>query len=230
MSSSRSRTFSSGVRGRPTPERPSPAKVKLARFRKRASKAAKARCLLGYSWTSGGADSKNILVRKATRGDVLAITGLLSDYMHEIYSAEWRGEPIAIERDGFGVRFQMAAAACGPEIVAFIAWTPSYDLHHSMAGGEVLDLSVAPPHRHRGIAALLIALVCKEVFTASGSFLRGGAVNSVTAIRLYSRFAPAFGNDYTLSGRAFRCLAEFDGTSARELVSTLPKKAWNFEA
>jgi hypothetical protein len=47
----------------------------------------------------------SILVRKATRGDVLGITALLSGYMHEPYSAEWRGEPIAIDRDGFGIRF-----------------------------------------------------------------------------------------------------------------------------
>jgi GNAT superfamily N-acetyltransferase len=172
----------------------------------------------------------SILVRTATRGDVPDIVALLSDYMHETYSAEWRGEPIAIERDGFGSRFHMAVAARGAEIVAFIAWTPSYDLHHCLAGGEVLDLYVAPQHRHRGVAALLIAAVCKEVFAVGGRFLKGGAVDSVTAHRLYSRFTPAFGNDYTLSGRAFRRLAEFVGASARELASSLPKKAWNFEA
>lgn len=63
-----------------------------------------------------------------------------------------------------------------------------------------------------------------------GGFLKGGAVDPVTANRLYTRFAPAFGNPYTLSGRAFRRLAEFGGASARELVRSLPKKAWNFEA
>ena len=172
----------------------------------------------------------SILVRMATGGDVPDIAALLSDYMHETYFAEWHGDPIAIERDGFGSRFQMAVAACGPEIVAFIAWTPSYDLHHCMVGGEVLDLYVTPKHRHRGIAALLIAAVCKEVFAVGGRFLKGGAVDSATANRLYSRFTPAFGNDYTLGGRAFRRLAEFGGASARELVRSLPKKAWNFEA
>ena len=172
----------------------------------------------------------SILVRTATRGDVPGIAALLSDYMHETYSAEWRGKPIAIERDGFGNQFHLAVAASGPEIVAFIAWTLSYDLHHCLAGGAVLDLYVAPEHRHRGVAALLIAAVCKEVFAVSGRFLKGGAVDSVTANRLYSRFTPAFGNEYTLGGRAFRRLAEFGGASARDLVRSLPKKAWNFEA
>jgi GNAT superfamily N-acetyltransferase len=172
----------------------------------------------------------SILVRTAAREDVPGIAALVSDYMHETYSAEWRGEPITIERDGFGSRFHMAVAASGQEIVAFIAWTSSYDLHHCLVGGEVLDLYVAPQHRRRGVAALLIAAVCKQVFAVGGRFLKGGAVDSITANRLYSRFTPAFGNDYTLGGRAFRRLAEFGGVSARELVRSLPKKAWNFEA
>jgi GNAT superfamily N-acetyltransferase len=96
-------------------------------------------------------------------------------------------------------------------------------------GGEILDLYVAPQHRHRGVAALLIAAVCRQVFDIGGGFLKGGAVDSVTANRLYGRFTPAFGNDYTLGGRAFRRLAEFRGSSARELVHSLPRKAWNFE-
>jgi GNAT superfamily N-acetyltransferase len=97
----------------------------------------------------------SILVRMITPDDVPDIAALLSGYMRETYSAEWRGGPIAIERDGFGSRFRMAVAARGPEILAFIAWTPSYDLHHCLVGGEVLDLYVAPQHRRRGVAALL---------------------------------------------------------------------------
>jgi cytidylate kinase len=59
--------------------------------------------------------------------------------------------------------------------------------------------------------------------------MKGGAVDSGTGARLYGRFAPAFGNDYILGGKAFRHLAAQSNLPVRELVRSMPKREWNFE-
>ena len=97
-------------------------------------------------------------------------------------------------------------------------------------GGEVLDLQVAPEHRRRGVAALLIVAVCKEMFAVGGRFLRGGALDSGPSIACTADLFPRSAMTRHSGGRAFRRLAELGGASARELVRSLPKKAWNFEA
>jgi len=63
-----------------------------------------------------------------------------------------------------------------------------------------------------------------------GAYLKGGAVNSSVVHRLYQRIAMRVSeNDYYVSGRAFRRLAELSGKSPREIVSGLPEVAWNYE-
>jgi hypothetical protein len=37
------------------------------------------------------------------------------------------------------------------------------------------------------------------------------------------------GNEYTVSGRAFRHLADLSGKSVREVIRELPEPAWNSE-
>jgi hypothetical protein len=46
---------------------------------------------------------------------------------------------------------------------------------------------------------------------------------------LYERFAPSFGNDYILGGRAFRHVATLADLPSRQLIRSLPKREWNFE-
>jgi len=67
------------------------------------------------------------------------------------------------------------------------------------------------------------------IHSEGGAFVKGGAVDSGTGTRLYGRFAPAFGNDYILGGRAFRHLAAQSNLPVRKLVRSMPKRAWNFE-
>ena len=150
--------------------------------------------------------------------------------MLETYQQEWRGTVDRLRDDGFGARFHTLIATFANQAVGFLGWESSYDLHHCLSGGHVLDLYVARGHRSRGIAVLLIAHAARSVQRQGGAFLKGGAVESGTGTRLYGRFAPAFGNDYILGGRAFRHLASQSAQSARGLARSMPKREWNFEA
>jgi GNAT superfamily N-acetyltransferase len=126
--------------------------------------------------------------------------------MLETYHSEWRGSVAGLLQDGFGARFRALIAAV-----------------------HILDLYVAHRHRARGIAVQLIARAAGVVHSEGGAFIKGGAVESGTAFRLYGRFAPAFGNEYILGGKAFRHLAAQANLPLRELVRSLPKREWNFE-
>ena len=113
--------------------------------------------------------------------------------------------------------------------MAFLAWERAYDLHHCLTGGHILDLYVAHRHRARGIAVQLIARAAGVIHIEGGAFIKGGAVDSGSGSRLYQRFAPAFGNDYILGGKALRHLAAQSHLPMRKLVRSMPKKEWNFE-
>lgn len=169
------------------------------------------------------------VVRESSPGDVHTVAALLRAYMLETYHSEWRGSVAGLLQDGFGARFRALIAAVADEAVGFVAWERSYDLHHCLSGGHILDLYVAHRHRARGIAVQLIARAAGVVHSEGGAFIKGGAVESGTAFRLYGRFAPAFGNEYILGGKAFRHLAAQANLPLRELVRSLPKREWNFE-
>jgi GNAT superfamily N-acetyltransferase len=169
------------------------------------------------------------VVREAGPDDAQALAALLRAYMLETYQDEWRGSVKVLLRDGFGARFRALMAAFDDQPVAFLAWERSYDLHHCLIGGHILDLYVAHRHRARGIAVQLIARAAGVIHSEGGAFIKGGAVDSGTGTRLYGRFAPAFGNDYILGGKAFRHLAAQSHLPMRELVRSMPRKEWNFE-
>jgi GNAT superfamily N-acetyltransferase len=170
------------------------------------------------------------IIREASPEDVQAVAALLRAYMLETYHEEWRGSVTGLLQDGFGARFRTIVAARANQAVGFLAWEKSYDLHHCLGGGHVLDLYVAQRHRARGIAVQLIARAAGVVHSEGGAFIKGGAVDSGTGSRLYGRFAPAFGNDYILGGKAFRHLAAQANLPARNLVRSMPRREWNFEA
>ena len=170
------------------------------------------------------------IIREASPEDVQAVAALLRAYMLETYHEEWRGSVTGLLQDGFGARFRTIVAARANQAVGFLAWEKSYDLHHCLGGGHVLDLYVAQRHRARGIAVQLIARAAGVVHSEGGAFIKGGAVDSGTGSRLYGRFAPAFGNDYILGGKAFRHLATQANLPARNLVRSMPRREWNFEA
>jgi GNAT superfamily N-acetyltransferase len=173
------------------------------------------------------------LIRKATRNDIPCLEKLLNVYMQESFQRAWGGTAQRLEQHGFGHEFEMMVAeASDPEVevVAFAAWVSSYDLHHCMKGGEVIDLYVLPSHRGQGVAMLLIARLAKEIQEHGGTYLKGQALDNPAAQRLYQRCARCFpGAECCVSGRGFRQLAELSGQSVREIVSHLPETAWNYE-
>jgi len=169
------------------------------------------------------------VIREATPVDVPGVAALVRAYMLETYHEEWRGSVTGLLQDGFGVRLRALIAALAEQAVGFLAWETSYDLHHCLSGGHVLDLYVAQRHRSRGIAVQLIARAAGIIHSEGGAFIKGGAVDSGTGSRLYGRFAPAFGNDYILGGKAFRHLAAQSNLPVRKLVRSMPEREWNFE-
>jgi len=169
------------------------------------------------------------LIRAAGDGDLPAVASLLEAYMRETYASPWHGTVEGLRRDGLGARLRLLVAQFAGEAVGFLAWERAYDLHHCLTGGHVLDLYVSPGHRVRGVAVQLVAHAAGIVHGEGGAFIKGGAVSGGTASRLYGRFAPAYGNDYILGGRAFRHLAAQSGLAARALARSMPRREWNFE-
>ena len=168
-------------------------------------------------------------IREASPENVHAVAALLREYMLETYDDKWRGSVNELLRDGFGARLRALIALLADEGVGVLAWEKSYDLHHCLSGGHILDLYVARRHRARGIAVHLIATTAGVIHSEGGAFIKGGAVDSGTGSRLYARFAPAFGNDYILGGKAFRHLAAQSDLPIGKLVRSMPKREWNFE-
>jgi len=148
--------------------------------------------------------------------------------MLETYQEAWSASARLLQ-DGLGSRFRALIATVAGQAAGFVAWEPAYDLHHCLTGGHVLDLYVDRRHRGRGVAVRLIASTAALVQRAGGAFIKGGAVDAGTGARLYARFAPAFGNDYILGGRAFRHLAARSDLPLRELLRSMPQREWNFE-
>jgi GNAT superfamily N-acetyltransferase len=172
------------------------------------------------------------LIRPARVEDVPHLKLLLDDYMHETFNCHWHGSCEALISDGFGAKFNVVLAEPGNgNIVAFCAWQRSYDLHHCMAGAEVIDLFVAPKFRGYALSALLIAEAASNVRASGGVFIKGQAVTRPGIQSLYERVAMSFpGADCIVGGRAFRALADLAGQTSRFVVRHLPDKAWNREA
>jgi GNAT superfamily N-acetyltransferase len=168
-------------------------------------------------------------VREAAPDDVQAIAALMRLYMTEAYHDAWRGSVPALLKDGFGARFRTLLASLEAQPVGILAWEKSYDLHHCLTGGHLLDVYVAPAHRFRGLAVQLISTASRLIYADGGAYIKGGALDSGSGARLYGRFAMAFGNDYILGGRAFRHLATLPDLSIRQLARCMPEKRWNFE-
>ncbi|BAZ13419.1 acetyltransferase, GNAT family protein [Calothrix sp. NIES-4071] len=170
------------------------------------------------------------LIRNAILDDVSRLGELLDAFMQETFQKQWGGNIQQLQQDSFGREFQIIVAESSQEIIAFLAWISSYDLHHCIKGGEIIDLFVCPAHRNRGVATLLIAAVAVEIEKAGGKYIKGQAVNNPAAQRLYQRCARCFpGADCYVSGRAFRRLVELSGQSLRSIVNNLPQSAWNYE-
>jgi GNAT superfamily N-acetyltransferase len=173
-----------------------------------------------------------IVIRQAERPDTPRLVACFEAYMRETYADSWHGSAAALARDALGRRCRLALAV-GPDEapLGFLGWMPSYDLHHCMAGGEVLDLYVTPSARGQGIALRLACHVAGIVHAQGGGYLKGGAVDSRAARRLYARIAVFAPNgECRLSGHAFRQLASLAHRPLRRIIPALPPLTWNYEA
>lgn len=171
------------------------------------------------------------LIRPAFQNDFVHLEKLLELYMRETYKTAWSGTAVQLEQDALNNEFHAVVAEnLDGEIIGFLAWVSTYDLHHCMKGGEIIDMFVRAENRGRGAALLMSIAVASEIEKRGGKFLKGGAVENATARRFYGRIAMCFPNGTSyISGRAFRHLAGLSGKSLREIVANLPETAWNYE-
>ena len=176
-------------------------------------------------------NSMSYFIRKAEFGDVPHLKELLDDYMRETYDSVWAGTAERLESDGFGREFEMLIAEnSSKKAIGFIAWNKTYDLHHCLKGGTVIDFYIAPRNRGRGAGLLLVVGATAEIQKSGGAFLHGGAVENKIVRRFYNRIAMSFSNgECYVSGRAFRHLAGLSGKSIREIIKNLPKTEWNYQ-
>jgi GNAT superfamily N-acetyltransferase len=170
-----------------------------------------------------------ITIRLVGSADAGSLGSLIDRYMKETFSRGWSGTTDALARDA-ETRFEALLAAEVDQLVGFAVWTPAYDLHHCMPGGDLIDLYVVPEHRGRGVAALLVAAAAERIQRRGGRYLSGMAVDGDTTRRLYGRLAMSFpGAACIVGGKAFRTLAGLAGGTAREIVRGLPPREWNWE-
>lgn len=171
------------------------------------------------------------VIRKIQLDDILRLEQMLGTYMRETYDGAWAGTAELLKQDAFEDPLQiLVAESSGREIIGFIAWIPTYDLHHCLKGGDVIDFYVSAPNRGRGAGLLLVVNAAVEIQKQGGTFLKGGAVDNPVVRRSYSRLAMCLpGAECYISGRAFRHLAGLSGKSVREIIKALPEVAWNYE-
>jgi GNAT superfamily N-acetyltransferase len=171
------------------------------------------------------------LIRKANKSDVPSLVQLLEAYMRETYHGAWGGNVELLEQHLLGNELEIIVAeTLNREVVGFVAWVDSYDLHWCLKGGDVIDFFVCPSHRGRGAAILLISKLAGDIQEQGGVYLKGGAVDDPVVRRLYQKIAMCLpGGESYVSGRAFRRLAELSGESLREIIRKMPEAAWNYE-
>ncbi|GJD22100.1 hypothetical protein RIVM261_070560 [Rivularia sp. IAM M-261] len=88
------------------------------------------------------------LIRNAILDDASRLGELLDAFIQETFQKQWGGNIQQLQQDGFGREFEIIVAESSQEIIAFLAWTSSYDLHHCIKGGEFwagLFYQAAPP-------------------------------------------------------------------------------------
>lgn len=171
-------------------------------------------------------------IRSALENDASTLDAMFRSYMREALAAEWQGSSTALSQDiaRGDARLLLATDREGAAI-GFLGWSPTYDFHHCIRGGSIEDMYVEPSMRGRGVGVMLIAAVARRIQEMGGVFLRGMAVAEPSVQKLYARAAVCNETvECTVSGRAFRRMAELHGRSVREMVRSFPQADWNFEA
>jgi len=160
---------------------------------------------------------------------MVALAGLMTDYLRETFQQPWKGTVEMLTRDALGKEANALLAVDQGEPVGFALWRRTWDARRCVAGGELLDVFVQREFRGGAIAPELLLATVADVAKDGGVFLRGQEL-AMQGDRLYQRFAVTQpGTEFSLSGRAFRELAALDGQPLREVLRALPPKSANFE-
>jgi GNAT superfamily N-acetyltransferase len=160
--------------------------------------------------------------------DAGAVAALFSAYMHEVFGMASAMTSEVLLRDGQGSRFSLVVAVgSDDEPVGFAAWRDAYDLHHTVSGGEIPDLFVAPAHRGRALSVRLVAAVARTIEVRGGLYLKGEVLlDDPRRLRLLRRVTVGFpGESVYVSGRAFRRLVEMLSADRKTLLRGLPSPA-----
>jgi GNAT superfamily N-acetyltransferase len=166
-------------------------------------------------------------VRNASNTDLPTVASLLERYMRESLGRTWEGSIDGLSRDIAAGRVRVVVAMIAGEVTAFASWHATYDVHHCAHGGEVSDLYVLPGARGRGVAALLVAHVAREVEGLDGRFVKGRGADAAGG--LWRRLAVICeGTDCYVGGGAFRALAGLADASPRAIALGLPSRSLNF--
>ena len=172
-----------------------------------------------------------LTVRSAIEADLPEIAEMVQGFVRD-HPAEQRPRPLSRLREAyFGAEpvAHLLVACTEDRIVGMGQWSRIYDMFWAMFGGEAGWLYVRAPVRGLGIAAAIVAGICREVRDAGGEFVRGTAQEARNAA-LYGRVAiemdfPA--RECHLSAEAFQSFADLAGLPPREIVRRLPSAALN---
>jgi GNAT superfamily N-acetyltransferase len=160
---------------------------------------------------------------------MVALAGLMTDYLRETFQQPWRGTVDSLTRDVLGKEAHALLAVDQGEPIGFALWRRTWDARRCVAGGELLDVFVQREFRGGAFAPELLLATVADVAKDGGVFLRGQEL-AMQGDRLYQRFAMTQpGTEFTLSGRAFRELAALDGQPLREVLRALPPRSANLE-
>ena len=171
------------------------------------------------------------IVRPFEPDDAGKVAALFAAYMAEALGGASVMTPERLVA-GCGRHFELTVAAEGDAIVAFAAWRETYDLHHGVSGGEVIDFFVAPSHRGLGVAVQLVAGVAAAVKGRGGAFLYSLVLPDDPArLKLARRWGVGFAGEHTyLAHEVFERMAEWGGRAParpalRDLLSLRPNPA-----
>ena len=104
-------------------------------------------------------------------GDIGDVVTLLQAYMVETYGDIWHGTRERLARDLGGRLAVEVALSREGRLIGFLAWMPSYDLHHCVAGADAADLYVVPAARGLGVALGLVCAVAAKSMASGGMYL-----------------------------------------------------------
>ena len=169
------------------------------------------------------------IVRPFEPADAPPVAALFAAYMAEALGGESVMTPERLAA-GCGRYFELTLACDGPAVVGFAAWRESYDLHHAISGGEVMDFFVSPSHRGRGVAVQLVAGVAAAVKASGGAFLYSLVLPGDPArLKLARRWGVGFTGEHTyLAQEVFERIADWGGrapakAAIRELLALRPR-------